>query len=178
MFARVILWCGTTLGAALLLGAVASAHVVIESQDRTAAAVFHVTPDDSPVAGKRSALFFDVRSQQASEQKVVSAELQVVGPDDEVVQVPTRVDRGAVYADYTFATQGVYRLQLSVQYEDAAETFRAVQRVSRGAGVAVVEDSNTRYRWAELLLVMSVVATVVIVIAVVIRRREIGAASQ
>lgn len=178
MFGRVVVWCGLAVGAALVWGSVASAHVVIESQDRTAAAVFHVTPDDSPIAGKSSALFFDVRSQQASQQEMVSAELKVFHSDAEMVRVSARVDRGAVHVDYTFAVQGAYRLQLSVQYEDVVETFETVQRVSRGGAAAPAEESSVRYRGAELLLVVSVVATAVIVATVVTRRREILAASQ
>lgn len=57
--------CLIVLGV-LILPASVSAHVLITDKNNQIGSVLHITPDDDPIAGQPSALYFDIESKNVS----------------------------------------------------------------------------------------------------------------
>ncbi|MBH2007428.1 hypothetical protein I8H83_02400 [Candidatus Saccharibacteria bacterium] len=133
----------------------ASAHVLVTNTGNTMGAVLHITPDDDPIAGESSHIFFDVQDKKLVD-GLYNATLIISTSDGREETVKTEKDGSYVSARYVFPARGVYVLKLAIQQQGAEEHFTVTQRVSRGT---IDEVSNqgvqTRHRWAEILVVAS-----------------------
>lgn len=123
------------IGLVMIIGVVALlpqnvfAHVLISDDMKSIGTIFHVVPDDDPVAGRQTDLFFDIQTQNINKE---NAKLAITNAaTQETDDVTVIVEGSSVTARYTFRTQGVYRLSLVVT-SDKTYTFHYSQRVSRG----------------------------------------------
>lgn len=156
----------------------ASAHVLLIDRQANIAAVLHVNPDDDPVAGQPSQLFFDVQDNDSQVRVPYSAyELAVTNEADATVVVRMQSNGSTVSADYTFPSQGLYRLSLR-----SASTYNGPQkvsldtslRISRGEGLFKAEE---RYPWATAGMYIGAVALIMLMIQAVNNRKSIVAYS-
>lgn len=172
MRSRCILLLIVSVAAAWVSGTEARAHVFIADERNLTGAVLHITPDDDPIAGKSAHIFYDIQDDAYDAGKYEAMleieDMETRKSDEVAMDVQGSYVRGA----YTFATQGVYELTLSVRHADRTDRFVVTQRVSRGTP-AEMQSDDVRHRWAELLLVVSASGLVVLGIIAVSRGRSI-----
>ena len=162
---------------ALLTPQVASAHIVITDTTHEVGTVLHINPDDDPVAGESSSIFFDVRMNALpSDPHLVN--LKVTNSAGESTYVPTSVDGAKVAGAYTFPSQGVYQINLIIDTgrsgtsdQPRYSSFVQSQRVSRGL-ISNPLDAP-QYVWAEVLLILSGGALAILFVVFVTDRRRI-----
>lgn len=114
----------------------ASAHVVVQDDTGTAAAVLHVTPDDNPIAGELSDIFLDTQTARLSE-KTHSFRLSITTPQQQQITVPITTKENSISGTYTFPAQGSYTIELFARPRASGEPvrhFQYTQTVSRGVG--------------------------------------------
>lgn len=150
----VVIFCAVT--------PVASAHVLITDESGKTGAILHINPDDDPVAGEQSNLFFDIQSRNSLEGATLTIQQ---------VEVPIIIDANTVRATYVFPSQGAYVITLKTQ----SETFVQNQRVSRG--ISNTNLGKPRYVWAEIALIVCSVGLISMLIVIFNRRREIASRS-
>lgn len=148
------------------------AHVFITDKNNTHGAILHITPDDDPIAGETSTLYFDTQGLENSE---VSLKVRdtVTGKIDQLAAVTA--DSPLATMQYAFPTQGIYELVFSVSGDDT-QTFTKHQRVSRG--VSTDNSVAENHLWAEMLLILSGIGLVVLFAVFLDRRKEIAAKSR
>jgi len=102
------------------------AHVlIINDQSGNVGALFHVTPDDDPIAGPESTIYIDVQSQLISERSHFF-DLTVTDPSGDKKNIPIKqadgyysslyvnsADKNSLIGVYTFPAKGTYRLELN-----------------------------------------------------------------
>lgn len=149
----------------------AQAHVLIKSDDASASAILHVSPDDDPIAGKTATLFFDIQGVSALKN---SYDVQLSATDETYTNIVSRTTMrdGGVLATLTFPAQGLYRLQLELRQKEspfATTTFTHSQRVARGAGAT----PPVQHAWADSLRLLSVILLISLGIAAFNNRENI-----
>lgn len=109
------------------------AHFAVEDAQTGVKAIFHVTPNHSPVAGKKSVISFDF-SKTGQQTKGYSYALSVKPTKGEAVAVPVDIVGNVVIADYVFPQQGFYDIRLTASHEadGVISKLQYGQRVSRG----------------------------------------------
>jgi hypothetical protein len=165
----------------MLTPQLASAHVVITDTTHEVGTVLHINPDDDPVAGESSSIFFDVRmTALPSDPHLVN--LKVINSAGESTFVPTSVDGAKVAGTYTFPSQGVYQINLIIDTGRSGTSdqprylsFVQSQRVSRGV-ISNPLDAP-QYIWAEVLLILSGGALAILTVLFVSDRRRIASYS-
>jgi hypothetical protein len=152
----------------------ASAHVLITDNTGSIGAILHVMPDDDPIAGEPSTLFFDIQSQSFSRHRH-KVSLAITNDESGTTQVPVKLTGSSVSATYTFPTQGVYKLALTAEAQDAANahahTFTHTQRVSRGVAGGALDKPT--HAWAEAALVACACSFAILMLVGINRRKEI-----
>jgi hypothetical protein len=165
-----------TLSVLLAFGfqGIAWAHVLVVDHQSNIAAVLHSNPDDDPVAGQTSQLFFDVQDAKSNAHIPYAAYQLVVGDESgNKIFVVTHAYGSTVSAEYTFPSQGLY--QLSLRSNPAYYGLQKVSldtslRVSRGAGARL---DRPRHDWATDSLIVAAVLMVLLLITGFNNRREI-----
>lgn len=163
IFAGLILFIGSNQ--------IAYGHILVQSDSRDSSMIVHVIPDDDPIAGEKSSIFFDIKSNKISNSiSDYSLTISSDRMEPQLVEVQEVGDYG-VKVDYTFPYQGVYQIEL-LSVSSPEERFIFSQRVSRG-----VTDTNSiesiNNEWAEAGLIVGISMIVVILILIINRRREI-----
>jgi hypothetical protein len=156
----------------LVLPGPANAHVLVPDATKTTGAVLHITPDDDPVIGEPSQLFFDIQRAAATSQTHAFT-VKIVNDRDEETVVPIQVNGNAISAAYSFPYAAVYSVQLIAEPLDTTQpTLRFVhaQRVTRG-GTGLSESKA--HTWAEAGLWASLVTTCALMIVGYNHRKEI-----
>lgn len=131
---------------ALIPARPAAAHVLFIDQRTNIAAVFHANPNDDPVAGEMSELFFDIQDKNSSVRIPYSGyDLVITDEAGQRTTVRMSASGSTVQAKYTFPSQGLYLL--SVQSQPEYDEFQKVSingslRVTRGVGVSAKPDSS------------------------------------
>lgn len=121
----------------LLLPAVTSAHFL--KTDGSIGAIIHITPDDDPVAGEVSALFFDIKDREDKFRvEDCDCELQIFQNGTSLFSESLLTNGDDVSASYTFPNTGVYEVKLSGAPINS-QGFQSFNlswdiRVDRGAG--------------------------------------------
>ncbi len=150
------------------------AHVLLSDSEEKVGSILHITPDDDPIAGEPSNLFFDIQDKQVTE-KTYSFTLKIIAEDDTQALAPIAVSGSNVSANYTFPRQGTYSIILSAEPIDGRGRtlyFEQAQRVSRGiAG----NQAQQAYVWAEMGVVASCSALVVLGIVAFNKREALAA---
>lgn len=167
MSKKLLLGALLMLACAVVLPQPASAHVLIADSTNSVGAVLHVVPDDDPVAGQESNLFFDVESQKIDQNSTKLAITDASTGQTSVV--PTKATGSLVTADYTFPTQGVYKLSLTVG-SSKTYVFNYSQRVSRG--VIGSAQAKPVYPLANMALVFCAVVFALLLVILFNHRRE------
>lgn len=152
---------------------VVSAHVLITDDSQSHGAVLHIMPDDDPVAGEQSTIFFDTQGDILSRNgSTITGYVQQAGGAQELINIKT--DGALATATVVFPEQGTYTLGFTVTLAEDNEsyTFTKVQRVTRGlAGAA---NTQARHAWAETLAIGSASALVALGIVAFNRRKLIS----
>ncbi len=161
-----LLWCLRTVPA--------QAHVLITDKTGKLGALLHISPDDDPVAGEPSNLFFDIQDPQFSAH-YHNITLQIMDEYGHKTDVYTSIDNNGISSGYIFPGQGTYQIVLTV--EDRAKsshiyTLAYTQRINRGI-VSVTLDQPT-YAWADIGIVVAICGLLLLGIVGVNRRKEIA----
>ena len=101
----------------------ASAHFELEDTNTGMKALFHVTPDHEPVAGKESVLSFDFSETDIQTNKYTYV-LTVKSTKAEAVVVPVAVQGDVLTARYTFPSQGFYDTTLTATQVNGGEVSK------------------------------------------------------
>lgn len=166
-------WAIATLFSVLLvvlMSQTSSAHVLLMDESNTSGAILHIMPDDDPIAGELSDMYFDRQGAAGTDKASVS--LSISNGSGEVQRVQLETTGSLSTGEYTFPAQGVYELTFTVQAGENEYTYTQTQRVSRG--IASASSETPKYYWAEALLVGTAVAFLVLVIIALNRRGEIA----
>lgn len=158
----------------LLTPNVAQAHVLLRDNTSQSGAILHVQPDDDPIAGKRSTLFFDIQNDNVALSSY-SFSLQVADDSGSDDTVPIEIEDGTVSAVYAFPSQGLYEIVLTGTPTISTERplqFSYAQRVSRGLaeGMSPTQD----HVWAEIGMVVGLCVFVMLVIIGYNNRKDIA----
>ena len=118
----------------------ASAHFMVKDATSGVQALFHVTPDHSPIAGKESVISYDF-GEAGIEADDFSYLLAVKSTKSEAVRVPVDISGDVVLASYIFPTKGFYTIPLTAKNTINGEVSKLEygHRVSRGKEV---KESN------------------------------------
>lgn len=164
----IIIFALVGLSVSLLTSDNAAAHVIIRDDANTTGAVLHVTPDDNPIAGEHSDLFFSLEGESltGSQVSIVITNTST----QESAEPATSLTASGIVAQYTFPSRGTYDISLSISGK-ADYTFSHVQRVSRGIGTDTSIDSS--YPLARAGIILSVAATMLLIAIAYARRKLI-----
>lgn len=122
------------IGSVLVCSSAAQAHVLVTDESNKAGVILHITPDDNPVAGQQSTLFFDIQNMTltASDYEVT---LEITDAEGRVVGVSPTIRDGSVSAEYVFPAQGTYDITLTAtpdDHHDRPLVFTQAQQVAAG----------------------------------------------
>lgn len=145
----------------------ASAHVLITDTAQQKGAVLHIVPDDDPIAGQPATLYLDMQNRSAA-----TVSLAVTDSENSTDTIALKQSGALAYGNYTFPTQGIYKLVFTVKSGSDTATFEHTQRVSRGvAGSALDKPTHT---WAEALAVAAGAGLLLLAIVAFNRRHDIA----
>ena len=156
------------------LPARAQAHVFITDKTESIGAVVHIVPDDDPIAGQPAKIFFDPQTDLLA--LAVTARLRVENVAGETELVVGVTDGKVAIYDYTFPSQGAYKLTFVINSNGQDYSFLMSQRVSRGTLSGDIKQPT--YTWAELTLLASGILAALLLILFINRRRAILRQSQ
>lgn len=150
------------------------AHVLLSDSEGKVGSILHITPDDDPIAGEPSNLFFDIQDRKVTE-KTHSFTVKIIAEDGAEALAPINISGSNINASYTFPRQGAYSIVLSAEPTDTnnrALYFKQAQRISRG--VAGDQPVQTHV-WAEMGIVASCSALIALGIVAFNKRALLAA---
>ena len=156
------------IGLSSLIPQNAFAHVLISDSTNSIGAVLHIAPDDDPVAGEQARLYFDIQAQEIEKESTVLTVKNV--QTNEINTVVVDAGSSSISANYTFATQGVYVLSLSI-ISDKLYTFNYSQRVSSADTSVGYSKQNSPL--ATGLLIFTIVSLVALLLIAFNNRKDI-----
>lgn len=148
-----------------------SAHVLITDTTQSHGAILHIIPDDDPIAGQESTLYFDTQARLLGGNENTSS-LTITDQSGEQVVIATAIDGTLITAAYTFPAQGVYQLTFTVRSAGKTYTFEHSQRVSRGTVGSALDTPS--YVWAEALGIVSTLGLTGLVLIIIRHRKRIA----
>lgn len=169
---------GMLLVGLILLPVHAHAHVLISDTQKRTGAVLHISPDDDPIAGEPSELFFELDGSKISH-KSHSYNLSVTDSSGQQSTIPVQAIANTIAATYTFPSQGLYTISLVAESIASGGTpyhFAYSQRVSRGIGV--MPQVVSPRTWAPLGIVTGGATLLVLGIIGFNKRKDIRAYSK
>lgn len=147
-----------------------SAHVLVMDDTNTKGAIVHIIPDDDPVAGERSTIYFDMQNQASDAKYAVKLFVKNVNGSESDIEM--KVDGTLATGEYTFPSQGLFNLTFTVTTQDENFIFQHDQRVSRGVTLAALEKPS--YAWAQIILIASGISFALLLITAINRRKDIS----
>ena len=150
-----------------LLNSSVSAHILVKSDTSPSNAIVHIVPDDDPIAGEPSDIFFDINSKDNDDIQEYSLVIRSEEGTEESVDL-VKYEDSNYRSNYIFNSQGLYRLTLNV----GNDRFTFSQRVSRGA-FKTHSTEKLNNSWAEAGLIGSSCLILVILILITNRRGQI-----
>lgn len=167
--AFIVVSLAVLIGGSLAIASTASAHVLLTDTTGSVGAILHIMPDDDPVAGESSDIYFD---RQGAASKAAEVKLTVTSSEGDVSEVRLDTTNSLSTGEYTFPAQGVYELAFTSKGESGTYVFQQSQRVSRG--VMVSGAATQQHIWAEALMVGSVVGFFALLVIMFNRRKQIA----
>jgi hypothetical protein len=169
----ILLVLAVTVSSRSLVGA----HVLIRDSTRSVGAILHITPDDDPVAGKDTTIFFDIQQQENADAGYYF-ELLLYDPDGFTSDVPVTGSGSSATAVYAFPKQGLYNLRLQAMPKSSGTAplvFTYAQRVSRGVTEESASAAGSRQylKWADPVLIGSIAGFLALGILAFNRRADI-----
>ncbi len=140
----------------------------------------HINPDDDPIAGQVSQLYFDVQDKNSEVRIAYSGyELVVTNENGVATTVPLSISGSTLGTDYTFPTTGLYSLTL--RSKASYDQFQKVSmqdsiRVSRGP--TNTASATPEHPMASVVVLGSAVALVVLAILAFNNRQNIARQSK
>lgn len=124
-----VLTCSCVLAIFLVTVRKAEAHML--KTDGDIGAVIHVDPDDNPIAGEQSQLYFDVKDKTGKlSPKNCECTVHILQGDRTLTSIPlyrdsSQVNREHAVATYVFKTRGIYTILLEgkPQHENDFQPF-------------------------------------------------------
>jgi hypothetical protein len=154
----------------LFLVTPASAHVLITDESQTVGAILHINPDDDPIAGQESTVYFDTQGELIAQQNT-QLSLTVTGPTNSTANPKTAIDGTLATTNYTFPVQGVYKLTYIVNTNSKTTVFNYTQRVSRGKAASALDTPT--HVWAEAAVTFASAGLVVLTVIAITQRKAI-----
>lgn len=167
------------LAGLVLLPTQVRAHVLVTDTSRQTGTVLHIAPDDDPIAGKSSHLFFELDNDKASASSHVFKLFVTNTNTQEQLEVPLHAVKNTISATYTFPTQDTYRITLLAEPSLVGSTayeFNHTQRVSRGT--QAVAQASSPHSGAIFGVVASISILLVLGIIAFNKRKDILAYSK
>lgn len=155
-----------------LIPRVTYAHVLVTDTTKTRGIIVHVNPNDDPIAGQPSQLFFDI--QDPALLGDTAARLSVAS-DDVTETIHLITGRSSLSATYTFPAQGTYDFTLTLTSHDKPYVFHFSQPVTHGTLAAAPQRRSHSFAKATLAISTGLLAITLIV--AFNRRRGIAAQS-
>lgn len=142
----------------LCMSHTAHAHFTVEDAGTGVKAIFHVTPDHDPIAGKESVISFDF-AKTDSQTEGYAYSLKVKPTKGEAVDVPINVLGNVIIGTYAFPGRGFYDIILTATNEQDGTVSRLQygQRVSRG----VVAEKKEPFGLLEIGAISGAIAVAV-----------------
>ena len=165
---KILFFAALCIGFFALIPQNTFAHVLISDNTKSIGTVLHIVPDDNPVAGEQARLYFDIQTQEIDKESAVLIIKNV--QNNEVSDVAVNVSDSSVSANYTFPTQGVYALSLTIA-SDKTYTFNYSQRVSKGTANDVYSKPNSPL--ATGLLIFAIVSFMALLLVAFNNRKDI-----
>ena len=142
---------------AVMSPSAAEAHVLLRDNTAKVGATFHLTPDDDPVAGEESRLYFDIQDSDSNVRVPYDIyELQIRDSNGMTKKIDLTANNNTLSASYIFPSQGVYDLTLRSRPEydvNKQISMEYVLRVDRGISVSPKENASNQ--WAQVLMILS-----------------------
>ena len=162
----------------LCMPRLALAHILVADSSNTAGAVLHVTPEDDPVAGETTGIYYEVGSKIDLKSSKVSL---IISSDTGGINlaIPVTIHDQTVSAGFNFPVRGLYFLTLRIAPNEKTGkeiVFTSSQRVThslKGANPAVEVPT-----WARAGLILSVWAVLLLLLVAIKRRRLIAGQSK
>lgn len=159
---------------------IAQAHVLLVDKQTNIAAVFHTNPQDDPIAGEDSELYFDIQDKN-SEVRIPYDGYSLLITDEvgNETAVKIKAAGSTVIAEYVFPSRGLYRLDLKSlpQYDDFQKVAMSSSlRVNRGVGTANLNVNKNQ--WANVGLIGSGLSIVLLAVTFFNNRKNILAKSK
>jgi hypothetical protein len=168
---KVILACLAIAFIALLPVQATYAHVLGEEANNSTAALLHIMPDDDPVTGQATTIYFDLQGFEGKTIKQVS--LTVIDDAGAIDTVPLTLQNTTASGPYVFNAAGTYQLQLKVEASDATHEIVFHQVVTN----AQTKVDIYQYPWAIALLLVCSAGIALLVVLAIVNRKEIIADS-
>lgn len=159
----------------LLLPGSAAAHVFFADQTGEHGVIMHLQPDDDPIAGQSTTMYFDIKSTVIDTDTYNFNVYIIDQADTKRLAVNTITGPHSFSSVYTFPVQAAYMIRLEatpVGQAEASFVFLQPQRVTRGTAKSALDEP--RHAWAEFSLIAAGCGTVVLILVVVSRRRAIA----
>lgn len=165
---RLLSFIVLTLLILLTISYKANAHFLVTSDNGSVRAVVHVSPNDDPVSGQESVIYFDINS----DQKIDKLVAEIIKDDRTTKVTPKKVGEKGVVIKYVFEETGNFKINLKVQNEDSQiESLSFDQFVNKGTDKHSTNQLNkTR---AEPVLIISIIGILVVLILMYNRRKVI-----
>lgn len=101
------------------------AHVLVQDLSGTTGAVLHVGLDDDPRAGELSGVYYSLKTDM--DLSKTSIKLTATNQRSNVqAEIPVAAGEGTVHGAYTFPTDGLYELNLTISPTTISPVFNAL----------------------------------------------------
>ncbi len=158
----------------LLLSTTAQAHILITDNTKTYGSILHIIPDDDPIAGQESTLYFDMQNRLVNNNTRVV--LTIKDTRGNLASPAIKIDGTLATAKHTFAVQGLYELVFAVRSDAESYIFTHTQRVSRGIASSALD--NPSYVWAEALIITTTTGLLLLLTTGIRHRHSIAKQSK
>ena len=139
------------------------AHFMVKDVSTGVEALFHVTPNHNPVAGRQSVISFDFANTQ-HQAKDFSYVLTVKSTKGDAVEVPFEVSSNVLLSTYVFPSQGFYNISLAATdvKDGTVSKLHYGQRVSRG----VVVKQEVKLESSEVIAIVGALSIAIVGIVI------------
>jgi hypothetical protein len=150
---------------------VAMAHVLVVDTTGKVGAVLHVTPDDDPIAGATTGIYYEVQTKESLEKSIINLTIK---SDTGSIQesIPVSTHGRTIASAFDFPIRGLYYIDLTITPQDSAPIiFHTSERVTQG--ISGASAANPVPVWANAGLILSVWSLFLLSIAGFRHRKQI-----